>query len=326
MKKKLSIAGLVLMILVLIAGCGNSSSSSTSGDKKMVDVSMGTEAWIGYGPWWIAKEKGIFKKNGINANIVMFKQDSDINAAFASDKVQFANIASHTAMRMAANNGIAMKGIVFMDQSMTADAMITSAKYKNLAALKGKKIAYEQGTTSDLLFHQAVKTSGLKMSDFKIVYIDASDAGLALLSGKVDAAVTYEPYISSIMAKDKTVHRIYSGEQSPGLISDMTVVKSSYLKAHPELKTKLQTVWKEAMAYWKAHPKEGNQIVATATGTSAGDLPTILKGLKLYTLSQQKQAAQSGQLDKALTTIKTILTEQKELKKPISIKDMLSIQ
>lgn len=326
MKRKLSVAGLLLLVLLLVAGCGNNASSSSSGGKKLVDLQMGTEAWIGYGPWWIAKEKGIFKKNGINANIVMFKQDSDINAAFASDKVQVANIASHTAMRMAANNAIDLKSIVFMDQSMTADAMITSAKYKSLSALKGKKVAYEEGTTSDLLFHQAVKTQGLKPSDFKVVYMAASDAGLALLSGKVDAAITYEPYISSIIAKDKTVHSIYSGEQSPGLISDMTVVKSSYLKAHPEMKAKLQKVWSEAMTYWKAHPSEGNKIVADATGTSAGDLPTILKGIKFYTLSDQKQAAESGDLDKALTNIKNILTQQKELKKNISIKELLSIQ
>lgn len=326
MKKTIGLLVALCMVLLMLAGCSNSGQSGGDSSKKSVDVKMGTEAWIGYGPWWIAEKAGIFKKNGINIEIIMFKQDSDINAAFASDKIQFANIASHTAMKMKANNDLNLKGVVFLDESKTADAMITKSKYKNLAALKGKKIAYEEGTTSDLLFRQAVKSSGLSMSDFKVVYMAASDAGLALISNKVDAAVTYEPYISTIIKKDKSVHRIYSGEDSPGLISDMTVAKSSYISKNPKIKAKLQKIWDEALAYWKEHPEEGNKIVAEASGTSTDELPTILDGIKFFTLDEQKEDAESENLSKSLSNIKDILNGQKQLKKEIDVEKLIDIK
>ncbi|BBN97553.1 ABC transporter substrate-binding protein [Sporolactobacillus terrae] len=326
MKKIIVLLVAMCLAFLMLAGCSSSSSGDKkSSESKLVDLKMGTEAWIGYGPWWIADQAGIFKKNGINSDIIMFKQDADINAAFASDKIQFANIASHTAMKMKANNNLDLKGVAFLDESKTADAMITMSKYKDLAALKGKKIAYEEGTTSDLLFRQAVKSAGLSMKDFNVVYMAASDAGLALLSNKVDAAVTYEPYISTIMQKNKKVHRIYSGEDSPGLISDMTVAKSSYLSKNPGIKAKLQKVWDEALDYWKEHPDEGNKMVAEASGTSVDELPTIVEGIKFFTLDQQKDDASSGKLSKGLANIKGILNGQKQLKKDLDVDELIDI-
>ncbi|RYL96241.1 transporter substrate-binding domain-containing protein [Sporolactobacillus sp. THM7-7] len=324
MRKLWSTIGFILLFLLLITGCSSGGNGQSSGNKKM-DLKMGTEPWIGYGPWWIAEEKGIFKKNGINMEITMFKQDADINAAFASDKIQFANIASHTAMKMIANNDINLKTIVFMDESATADAVITTSKYKDLESLKGKKVAFEEGTTSDLLFRQAIKEQGLTPKDFNVVYMAASDAGLALISHKVDAAVTYEPYIAEIVKKDKSVHRIYTGKDSPGLISDMTAVKADYLEDHPDIKTKMQKVWDEAMDYWKAHPEEGNQIIANATGTSDDELPTILEGVKFFTVNEQKKSLDSGELEKGLDNIKSILDGQKQLKKDVDTHNILAI-
>ena len=42
----------------------------------------------------------------------------------------------------------------------------------------------------------------------------AADAGAALIGKRVDAAVTYEPYISA-SAGDDALHRVYDAEQSP---------------------------------------------------------------------------------------------------------------
>ncbi|MTT31154.1 transporter substrate-binding domain-containing protein [Terrilactibacillus sp. BCM23-1] len=323
MKKLIGFIAVLSLVLTMLAGC-NSKGTSSGGDTPT--YKMGLLPWTGYAPWYIAEETGLFKKYKINVKLVSFKQDADLNAAFASDDIQLANIASHTALRMVGQNGLDIKSIVFLDESTKADAMITSGKYQSFADLKGKKVAYEEGTTSDLLFKQALKDNNLTSKDFQVVLSSAADAGIALASNKVDAAVTYEPYISEIKNKNKDVHAVYSGSDAPGLISDMTVAKSSFLKENPKLQDKLEKVWQEALDYWKKNPDKGNEIVAKGTGSAVEDLPPILEGIKFFSIDEQQQLMDSGDLTKNIEKIKGILSSQEKFKHDVNVQNILAIK
>lgn len=57
---------------------------------------IGAQPWIGYGPWWIAQEQGIFAKYGIDAELIDFVTDTEVNAAFASANMGVAKAQSLT--------------------------------------------------------------------------------------------------------------------------------------------------------------------------------------------------------------------------------------
>lgn len=69
---------LVFVVLVLLAV-----SITACAKQEPATVRIGTQPWIGYGPWWIAKEQGIFEKNGLQVELVDFVEDKEVNAAFA---------------------------------------------------------------------------------------------------------------------------------------------------------------------------------------------------------------------------------------------------
>jgi len=342
MKKKLLLTVVLSLIVAVLSACGGggaqesaapsasqsaseSASPAPSASAAPLSFSMGVEPWVGYAPWWIAAEQGIFKKYGLDVKVINFNQDSDINAAFASDNIKVANIATHTAMKMIGNNGLDLQGIILLDDSMEADAIISKGGIKSVADLKGKKVAFEEGTTSDLLLRKALIDNNMSIDDVEVVYMPASDAGLALLSGKVDAAVTYEPYISAVKAKGE-IQTIYSGANAPGLISDLTVIKSDFLAEHPDVKNKLRQVWDETMAYWNNNKEAGDKIVAEKTGLNAADLPVILEGLNYYTFSEQVQLADSGDFLKTAENIQEILTQQKVLEKQVDLNKMIQLK
>ena len=50
-------------------------------------VKGGLQPWLGYGPLWVAKEKGFFEKNGVDVELINFTWDQDMTAAQASDNV-----------------------------------------------------------------------------------------------------------------------------------------------------------------------------------------------------------------------------------------------
>ncbi len=188
---------------------------------------MGIEPWIGYGPWYIAQKEGYFKKLGLNVQIVNFNTDAERESAFASGNTDVTNMPTQTALRFEQQN-IPGRIVLLEDESLTADAVIAKPPITSIKALKGKQVGYEQGTTSDILIHYALAANHMSPSDIKIVPMNASAAGEAAAAGKVQAAVTYEPYISTVLAQHKGFKRIYVAGVDPGLVSDVLVASHQH--------------------------------------------------------------------------------------------------
>lgn len=339
-RKSITLLASIVVPFMLLAGCGSNNAApaqQTGGttseqpaakQEETLSLKMGLQPWLGNGPWWIAEKKGIFEKHGLKVELVSFVQDADMNAAFASDKIQAANLATHTTIRMMSKDGMDVKGIIYMDESQEADAILGSKDITDVAQLKGKKVAFEEGTTSDLLLMQALKEKGLSKKDVETVFMPAANAGLSLIPGQVEAAVTYAPFIHEVLdkGKDKGIQVIYSGKNAPGLISDIVVVKSEFLAQHPDAKEKLRQVWDEALEYWKANEKEGNEIVAEGSGSKAEDLPPILEGLKFYSTKEAAEKVASGELSKTFKNIHSLMVEGEGLKADIDLDKMIDMQ
>lgn len=330
---KFKILAVSMAIFMLIAaGCSNSSNGAKEkGDGNKEDtqtIKVAVQPWVGNGPFWIAEEKGIDEKHGIKIETVSFEQDSDMNAAFASDKVDVANLATHTTIRMKANQDLDMKAIIFMDESHDADAILAAKDIKSVKDLKGQKIAFEEGATSELLLQQALSEEGMTLDDVETVFMPAPQAGLSIISGDVKTAVTYAPYIKEVLdkKKDEGVHLLYTGDDSPGLISDIVVAKTKFFEDNPEAKEKLRAVWDEALQYWRDNEEEGNEIVGKGSGITADELPSILSGLKFYNSEEQADKVSSGELKKAAENIQTLMLESGSMKKEINLDEIFDME
>ena len=75
---------LAAAILVGVASLAYATSGSAS--PSLTNVTMGTEPWIGYAPWWIAQKEGFFAKNGLNVKIVNFQTDADRDSALVAGR------------------------------------------------------------------------------------------------------------------------------------------------------------------------------------------------------------------------------------------------
>ena len=94
--------------------------------------------------------------------------------------------------------------------------MVSDGSVTDIKGLKGKQVAYEEGTTSDILLNYALAQNGMTIADIEKVPMPASDAGAALIAGKVPVAVTYEPYLTLAMQQNPKVKMIYSGRRESG--------------------------------------------------------------------------------------------------------------
>ncbi|MFO1088762.1 MAG: ABC transporter substrate-binding protein [Hyphomicrobiales bacterium] len=251
-------------------------------------IKMGIEPWLGYGQWHIANKKGMFKEVGLDeVEIVNFNTDADINAALAAGQLNAANIATHTAMNFIAA-GLPIKIVALLDVSKTADAMLSDGSVTDIKGLKGKSVAYEEGTTSDILLNYALSQNGMTVADIQKVPMPASDAGAALIGGKVPVAVTYEPYLTLAMQQNPKVKMIYSAGENPGLISDVFVVREEFLKEKPGQVVALLKAWDKALADYRADTKGGRAIISEAVGAKPEELATAFDGVVYYSLAENK--------------------------------------
>ncbi len=277
---------------------------------------MGTEPWLGYGPWWIAKEKDFFGKEGVATTVTSFDTDDQINAALVAGQIDGANIATHTALRLI-SSGTPITIVLLLDQSNSADAMIAGPSVSSVADLKGKQVAYEEGTTSDILLRYALSQNGMTINDIVKVPTPAAEAGIALASKKVDAAVTYEPYLTSIMAQDSSIKEIYKAEALPGLIGDVFVVRNDYLTSHPGQVYAELRAWGDAVGYYNSNTSDGQAIIEKAVGADAGSLKTAFDGVQIYGLQQARTLMTGGAYLQTLAMVKKIATDAGIITSPV---------
>jgi len=271
-------------------------------------VSLGVQPWLGYGPWWIAEEKGFFEANGIDVNLINFTWDQDMSAGLASGNLDVQAAATNTLITLL-NQGIDVQGFLLMDASYEADAIMAAKDITSVKDLVGKKVAYELGSTSDLLLNYALNEAGYTIDDIEAVPMGADAAGLSLITNRVDAAVTYEPYISAALREGNGQHVIYTAAENPGLISDIMIARSEFINKNPKLILGLAKAWDQAVQFIRDNPEEGGKIIADAVGSPMDEFTVAFKGVKLFNFAESSEQL-GGEFASTFKTVANIMKSQ----------------
>jgi NitT/TauT family transport system substrate-binding protein len=308
--QRCAIAALAAVITVGFAGCGSSSGSTSErggSSAAPVTMSVAIDPWIGYAPWYIAQSKGYDVKNGVKLDFVDFVEDKDLEAAVASGQLDSTHGLMSTALRFEGAN-IPIKVALFQDASTTAGALIASHGISTIQGLKGKNVAIEEGGIGDILFRLALKDAGMSASDVHILNIPSAQAGAALIAGRVDAAYTYEPYLSAARSKGDFTTVIEDGAY-PGVSSDVWEISDSFAKDHPAAVTGALRAWSEAVDYIRANPDQALALIADKYQTDVASLKASLAGIKLYNTSESL-TFMNTQFVPLASRVKAILDEQ----------------
>lgn len=163
-------------------------------------VTIGMSGWTGFAPLTLAKEAGIFAKNGLDVTIKKIPQASR-HLAIASGDVQCAATTVETWVVWNAN-GVATTQLFQLDKSYGADGMAVRGNVASIKDLKGKTVAASApGTAPYFTLAWFLKKNGLTVKDVSVVNMEPGPAAQAFIAGQNDAAMTYEPYLSAVRDK-----------------------------------------------------------------------------------------------------------------------------
>ncbi len=224
-------------------------------------VAIGISGWTGFAPLTLAKEAGIFKKHGLDVSLKKIPQ-KDRHLAIASGDVQCAATTVETWIVWNAN-GVATTQIFQLDKSYGADGMVVRNTIARIADLKGRTVAASApGTAPYFTLAWFLKKNGLSVKDVKVVTLEPQAAANAFVAnaGDLDAAMTYEPYLSSVRAKPEAGKIIATTLDYP-MVMDTFGCTPKFLKDNPKAAKALADSYFEAVDMIKREPKKSFEIM-----------------------------------------------------------------
>lgn len=133
-----------------------------------------------------------------------------------------------------------------------------------LSDLKGKKVAVTKAAGAHYLLIAALQKAGLEFSDIQPAYLSPADGRAAFQNNKVDAWVTWEPFLTSAQRQLPT--RTLADGAGLASYKRYYLTSTSYAKAHPEV---LQVVYDQLhkTGEWvKNNPREAAQVLSPLWG------------------------------------------------------------
>ena len=271
MKKRILALTLALAMVFSLAACGSKTEETKAADAAGEEAITLEVAYMpNYGSLWAvttAIEKGYFAEEGITVNLTSFQDGPTIIAAMESGSIDIGYI-GQGAHKLCINGNAK---IFALSHISNGDAVIGGPEVKTLEDLKGKKVAYSSGTSSEDILKNALAKADLTMDDIEAVEMEAANIVTAMLSGGVDACSTWSPNSLKIMeelAADGTLlcDNLTFADTSISLAS--WIVTPSYADANADKILRFTKALYKAMDYAAdGNYEEVAQFVANVTKT-----------------------------------------------------------
>ncbi|GAL56486.1 putative ABC transporter substrate-binding protein [Pseudescherichia vulneris NBRC 102420] len=241
--------------------------------------------YAGWMPWGtISSEKIIDKwasKYGIKINVVQLNDYIESINQYTAGQFDGCTMTNMDALTIPAAGGVDTTALVLGSYSEGNDGVVLKGERKKLADLKGMKIYLPELSVSHYLLVRGLEKAGLQERDVTVVNTSDADIVSAFATDDVQAAVAWNPQLSTIKATPKTTE-VFSSTAVPGELIDMMVVNTETLKDNPALGKALTGAWYEMMGLMKAQDAKALNAMAAASGTDLAGYQAQLKTTHLF--------------------------------------------
>jgi NitT/TauT family transport system substrate-binding protein len=237
-------------------------------------VRLGHMRHVSLAPYYVAAEKGFFRDEGINVTFMEFRSTPKIIEAIVAGSIDIGATTLFTASQ-AFDNGIDLRiatdgGHTDQDHEGSFIVVRKNSTIESVADLKGKTIAISSwGSHSQLTLELVLEKYNLTINDVNIVPLTFDTHLEALMSGRVDATHTSEPYLT--YGLDMNVSRklypttswIFPDHKFQ--VSTVCFMKD-FLDEHKDVVDAFIRAHARAVEWMENHPDETVEILSKYTG------------------------------------------------------------
>ena len=296
--KKFNILIVVIAMFISLTSCN---SGSKEIEKQKITIGMVT--FPGYAPLYLAKEKSLFAD--VDVTLIRIESIGDLRAAMNSGKVDMyaATYDIYQNMQGSAPPGI---GFLAIDESHGADGLVVKDGINSMADLKGKTVGAEPGFPPYFILQYLLNKENMTLKDINFKDLPSQDAGSAFTAGRLDAAGTYEPYLTKSAEMRKGAKVLISSANTEHLIVDFLFASEKLTKDHPEVLQNVAKGWFKALDYYKQHEDESIDIMAKAFGVSSAEMKDFKSVVSWLNLEENKSVFDKSKPNNAFETFKLV--------------------
>jgi len=271
----LTVAAILVFVLLL-------QSNQVLAGANTVNVAIAT--WAGFASGFVGKEKGFF--DGISVNFTVMDDSRARHAAFLSGRIDIM-ISSADVFAQELAQGINGVIVIVTDESWGGDGVVAAPEIKTLADLKGRRVAFARATPSHYFLFKALEKAGLSPKDINPVIVeDPGHAGQAFVGGSVDAAVTWEPFLTQVRESGKG-RILVTTKDFPGTVVDV-LIASPQFAGKKDLLRRFTQGWLRSVEYVESHTEESANIIAKNLNIPPEEATGMMAGLRFAGMERNR--------------------------------------
>ncbi|MGB5686521.1 MAG: phosphate ABC transporter substrate-binding/OmpA family protein [Candidatus Electrothrix sp.] len=287
-------AGILIGIKLLLPGFIDEQQVNTSDAVKIKGkVRLALDNWIGYFPLRSNEMKTLMRREGWN--LVWTDDKADYRARMGQlhkGEIDVAVATVDSYLLNGADFNFPGTIIAVLDESKGGDAIVARKKQaESLDSLKGKdglKIAFTPNSPSHYLLKAAADHFNvpelLPTQKNKRIETEGSEGALkALLAGKADIAVLWEPDVSRALA-EKDIVKLLGTEDTAQLIVDILLVSRDFMQDQPEAVEALLSSYFRVLKKYRDKPDLLKEHVMEETGLPVKAAQAMLQGVQWASL------------------------------------------
>ncbi|NJJ38626.1 ABC transporter substrate-binding protein [Paenibacillus apii] len=258
-----AVAGAMLLtgILVSLSGCGDAKAENkeASSAPALQKVRIGGDSAIFSLQFRVAKEQGIFEKNGIDAEISTFSFGIDTLNAVLTDRVDVGEAMDYAALSAISKGDLKVLSL-FNSPKATSSKLFARDGISKPEDLVGKKLGVQKGTVNEYIWGKYFETFHIDPKAVTLVPLQSTAEILAAYDrGDIQAAWFGTAFFDKA---EKIKGSVALNDQSAINIrtKGFLVAKGSLIKDHPEISTELNKSLAEASQYIIDHPEEAAEL------------------------------------------------------------------
>jgi len=270
---------LIIVSLFVLLGVCIYSSTVFAADRLRIGLSSFTPINAAL---WIAEEKGLFKKYGIESEVILIGGASagGVSSLIAGD-VQFLGGGGGGVINAALGGADAIMIGSIVNKGV--QRVVARGDLRRPEDLRGKKIGITRlGAASHLVLLIMLRGWNMTPNDVQTLQIGSSPAMMAALEkGGIDAAVLTEP--TFFFAEDQGFRTLADlADMDIYYLHSMIDTTRAYLRAHRDLALRFMKGYVEGIAYFKKNRKESIDVLARKLRTAPAQTKYLERSHTLY--------------------------------------------
>lgn len=259
--------------------------STSAFAQEKTEFKVAWSIYVGWMPWGYLEDSGIMDKwadkYGIDVEIVQINDYIESINQYTAGQFDGVSATNMDTLSIPSGGGVDTTALIVGDYSNGNDAVILKGE-GDITGLQGKPVNLVELSVSHYLLARGLDSVGLSEADLDGV-INTSDADMiaAFATDDVQAVVTWNPLVSSIL-EDPKATKLFDSSDIAGEIIDLMVVNTETLEANPDFGKAMAGAWYEVMSLMAAGDEGVLSALADASGTDLAGYQAQLASTEMF--------------------------------------------